>query len=177
MRIYTGRGDDGATDLHDGSRVSKASARIEAVGTVDELNARLGVIRPTGQDDLDEYLQSIQQHLHVLQAELGNPEAAEDDPTITEAHVELLEGWIDDAQEDLDPLTSFVLPGGSQTGASLHHARAVCRRAERRAVTAAATTSFQGDVVVYLNRLSDALFVFARLANRRDGVEEEAPTY
>ncbi|SEW28745.1 cob(I)yrinic acid a,c-diamide adenosyltransferase [Halobacterium jilantaiense] len=178
MKIYTKRGDDGDTDLRTMERVSKASPRIEAYGTVDELNAAVGAIRPTGVDDLDDYLREVQNHLHVAQADFANPEPDEDDPQVREDHVDQVEAWIDACEEQLEPLESFILPGGSDAGAALHQARAVCRRAERRAV---ALQDHEDDVnetaVSYLNRLSDALFVFARLANDEAGVREESPSY
>lgn len=179
MTIYTGRGDDGETDLRDMSRVSKASPRIEAYGTVDELNALVGTVRPTGHDDVDDYLERIQNHLHVVQAEFANPDPdpEEGDPVVGEDRVERLEEWIDDCDEELEPLQSFVLPTGSETGAALHHARTVCRRAERRAVALADGESVRAEPVRYLNRLSDALFTFARLVNRREGEVEEEPSY
>jgi cob(I)alamin adenosyltransferase len=177
MKIYTGRGDEGMTDLRDMSRVSKTSRRIEAYGTVDEVNALLGTVRPTGQDDVDEWLEAIQNHLHVVQADFANPDPDEDDPQVRETHVDQLEAWIDTADEELEPLQKFILPGGSEPGAALHHARTVARRAERRAVELAADEPVNGDAIAYLNRLSDALFVFARLVNRREGVPEENPTY
>ncbi|AKU08411.1 MULTISPECIES: cob(I)yrinic acid a,c-diamide adenosyltransferase [Haloferax] len=177
MKIYTGRGDEGMTDLRDMTRVSKTSHRIEAYGTVDEVNALVGTVRPTGHDDVDDVLEAVQNHLHIVQADLANPDPDEDDPQIAADHVDELEAWIDEADEELDPLTSFILPGGSETGAKLHHARAVSRRAERRVVSLAAEEPVNEEVVAYLNRLSDALFVFARLVNKRDGVPEESPTY
>jgi cob(I)alamin adenosyltransferase len=177
MKIYTGRGDEGMTDLRDMSRVSKTSARIEAYGTVDEANALIGTARPTGYDDVDETLESIQNQLHIVQADFANPDPDEGDPELTAAHVETLEDAIDEAEAELDPLTSFILPGGSEAGATLHHARAVARRAERRAVALAADEPVNGEAIRYLNRLSDGLFVFARLVNARDGVPEESPTY
>ncbi|WP_424006585.1 cob(I)yrinic acid a,c-diamide adenosyltransferase [Haloferax denitrificans] len=177
MKIYTGRGDEGMTDLRDMTRVSKTSHRIEAYGTVDEVNALIGTVRPTGHDDVDDVLEAVQNHLHIVQADLANPDPDEDDPQIAADHVDELEAWIDEADEELDPLTSFILPGGSETGAKLHHARAVSRRAERRVVSLAAEEPVNEEVVAYLNRLSDALFVFARLVNKRDGVPEESPTY
>ncbi|CQH59045.1 ATP:cob(I)alamin adenosyltransferase [Halobacterium hubeiense] len=178
MKIYTRRGDSGKTDLRDMTRVSKTSPRIEAYGTVDEVNALLGTIRPTGVDELDEYLEAAQNHLHVVQADLANPEPEEGDPVVTDDHVDEVEAWIDACEEQLEPLESFVLPGGSDAGASLHHARTVCRRAERRAVALADHEDEVNETAVaYLNRLSDALFVFARLANRREGVREESPSY
>ncbi|GGL52548.1 cob(I)yrinic acid a,c-diamide adenosyltransferase [Halocalculus aciditolerans] len=177
MKIYTGRGDEGMTDLQDMSRVSKTNPRIEAYGTVDEANTVVGMARPTGYDDIDEWLSGAQNHLHVIQADLANPDPDEDSPVITEAHVDELEAWIDTAEAELEPLTHFILPGGSETGSRLHHARAVCRRAERRAVTLADDEDVNAAVVAYLNRLSDALFEWARLVNAREGVPEHQPTY
>ncbi|MCU4798921.1 cob(I)yrinic acid a,c-diamide adenosyltransferase [Halobacteria archaeon HArc-gm2] len=177
MPIYTGRGDEGQTDLRTMDRVSKDSRRIEAYGTVDEVNALVGSVRPTGYDDIDEQLRDIQNHLHVVQADFANPDPDEDHPQVAEDHVDELETYIDSADDELEPLTSFILPGGSDSGAKLHHARAVCRRAERRAVSLAAEESINETAVAYLNRLSDALFTLARLVNQRDDVPEESPEY
>ncbi len=177
MRIYTGRGDEGETDLRDMTRVSKASERIEAYGTVDELNALVGRARPTGYDDVDDQLAAVQNHLHVVQAEFATPDLADDDPRIRAEHVETVEGWIDEYDDELEPLRSFILPGGSEAGAHVHHARTVCRRAERRAVALASVESVRQEPIRYLNRLSDALFILARVVNARDGVPEESPTY
>jgi len=177
MDIYTGRGDAGETDLRDLSRVSKASARIEAYGTVDEVNALVGRVRPTGEDDVDERLHEVQNHLHVLQADLANPDPDEDDPVVRPEHHETLEAWMDEYDEELEPLDRFILPGGTEAGAELHHARTVCRRAERRTVALAAEEPINETALAYLNRLSDALFVFARVVNARAGVPEESPTY
>lgn len=177
MPIYTGRGDEGNTDLRDMSRVSKTDPRIEAYGTVDELNALLGTVLPTTHQDLNTYLTSIQNHLFIIQAEFANPDPDDDDPVITESHIEAVESWIDDTETELDPLNRFILPGGGALGAKLHHARAVARRAERRALSLASNEPLDTNAIVYLNRLSDALFVFARLANRRDEEPEDHPTY
>jgi cob(I)alamin adenosyltransferase len=178
MTIYTGRGDQGQTDLRTMDRVSKDSRRIEAYGTVDEVNALVGVVRPTGYDDIDDHLRDVQNHLHIVQADFANPSPEEGDPQLAEEHVEEIEAIIDEADEELDPLESFILPSGSEPGAKLHHARAVCRRAERRAVSLAAEEAGVNETaIVYLNRLSDALFTLARLVNKREGVREESPTY
>ena len=177
MPIYTGRGDEGKTDLRDMSRVSKTSRRIEAYGTVDEANALIGTIRPTGYDDVDEMLRTVQDHLHVLQADFANPDPGEGDPVVRQRHTEQLEDWIDELDEELEPLRNFVLPSGSEAGAKLHHARTVVRRAERRAVDLADDEPVNAEAVAYLNRLSDALFTFARAVNARDGVPEDAPDY
>ena len=178
MKIYTGRGDEGMTDLRDMSRVSKTSPRIEAYGTVDELNSVVGRARPTGHDDIDEKLAAVQNHLHIVQADFANPDTGDEDAPHAEGrHVEKLETWIDAYDEELDPLESFILPGGGDAGARLHHARSVCRRAERRAVALAGDQPVNDAAVTYLNRLSDALFVWARLINEREGVREESPEY
>jgi cob(I)alamin adenosyltransferase len=178
MKIYTGRGDEGMTDLRDMSRVSKTSPRIEAYGTVDEVNSLVGMVRPSGYDDLDEKLEAIQNHLHIIQADFANPDADDPDtPHIEEHHVGKLEDWMDDFDDELEPLQSFILPGGSGPGAKLHHARSVCRRAERRAVALAADEPVNDASVAYLNRLSDALFVLARVVNKREGVPESPPEY
>ncbi|MFC7020295.1 MULTISPECIES: cob(I)yrinic acid a,c-diamide adenosyltransferase [Haloarcula] len=178
MTIYTGRGDKGQTDLRTMERVSKDSRRIEAYGTVDEVNALVGVVRPTGHDDIDGHLRDVQNHLHIVQADFANPSPEPGDPRLTGDHVEEIEAIIDAADAELDPLESFILPSGSAPGAKLHHARAVCRRAERRAVSLAAEEAGVNETaIVYLNRLSDALFTLARLVNKREGVREESPTY
>ncbi|TKX35846.1 cob(I)yrinic acid a,c-diamide adenosyltransferase [Halorubrum sp. SD690R] len=177
MSIYTGRGDEGETDLRDMSRVSKSSHRIEAYGSVDEANALLGTVRPTGHEDIDELLETIQNHLHVVQADLANPDPDPDDPQVEPDHADLLEERIDAFDEELEPLRSFILPGGGEAGAALHHARAVVRRAERRVVDLARSEPINEAVVTYLNRLSDLLFTLGRVANARDGEPEESPTY
>ncbi|PSP77065.1 ATP:cob(I)alamin adenosyltransferase [Halobacteriales archaeon QS_1_68_20] len=177
MKIYTRRGDEGKTDLRGGDRVSKTSPRVEAYGTVDEVNAVVGLAYPTGYDDVDEWLGEVQNHLHIVQAEFATPDDDTDTPTIRDEHVEALEAWIDEADEELEPLQSFIFPGGAEPGSRLHHARSVCRRAERRAVALANDEEIDETAVAYLNRLSDALFAFARLVNQREGVEERSPTY
>lgn len=177
MKLYTGRGDEGMTDLMGGTRISKTSARIEAYGTVDELNAVLGRAQPTDYDDLDERLAKIQNHLHIIQAEFSDPDNATETPEITDTHVTTVEDWIDDFQNQLEPLESFILPGGSEIGSRLHHARAVCRRAERRSVAFAADNPVNDAAIVYLNRLSDFLFASARIVNDRNEIPEQSPTY
>ncbi|WEL17729.1 MULTISPECIES: cob(I)yrinic acid a,c-diamide adenosyltransferase [unclassified Halorhabdus] len=179
MSLYTGRGDEGKTDLHSGDRVSKTSPRIEAYGTIDELNALIGTIHPTEHDDVAEVLRSVQNDLHVVQAEFATPAATDDDPLIETEHVAQLEAWIDGFDADLPTLESFVLPGGGDGASALHHARTVCRRAERRAIALAETADdgVRKPPLVYLNRLSDLLFVLARTLNDRAGGTEPTPTY
>lgn len=178
MKIYTGRGDEGLTDLRTMERVSKASERIEAYGSVDEVNALVGRVRPTGYEDIDDQLRAIQNHLHIVQADFANPDPDEGDPQLAAKHVDEIEAMIDEHEAELDPLEDFILPGGSGPGARLHHARAVCRRSERRAVALASQEANVNETaVIYLNRLSDLLFTLARLVNKREGVREENPTY
>lgn len=168
MKIYTRTGDDGTTGLFGGGRVKKASARVEAYGTVDELNATLGVARATGLDPQTEgVLARVQVDLFTVGAELAcvpGREAKLAMALISAEDAVRLEHAIDAAGEILPPLTSFVLPGGSPQAAALHFSRTVCRRAERD-VLALDDAPARQDVVIYLNRLSDLLFVMARRAN------------
>ena len=181
-RIYTRTGDDGTTSLFGGERVAKGNPRIDAYGTVDEVNSEVGMARAhlngePGADRLDPVLGDIQEELFVLGADLATPVDAEPMvPRIQEAHVDRLESRIDDFDADLQPLKKFVLPGGSPTGASLHSARTVCRRAERLAVQAGTSIPINDEAVVYLNRLSDLLFVLARWANKQAGIREDTWT-
>ena len=171
MKIYTKQGDAGETGLFGGTRVSKASARVAAYGDVDELNSTLGVARAAGLDaDVDSLLASIQSELFELGAELAaRPGKDVGLPPIGDAQVEALERAIDRAEEELAPLASFILPGGSLAAAHLHVARTVCRRAER-AIVGLGAGEARPEVLRYVNRLSDLLFVLARLANHRRGV-------
>jgi cob(I)alamin adenosyltransferase len=180
-RIYTKTGDRGTTALGSGRRVSKDHPRIEACGDVDELNAVIGLVVAAGPGpEIAELLRGIQNDLFDLGADLTVPAAspargravARRAPLrITPAHVAPLEAAIDRCNARLQPLSSFVLPGGSPASAWLHHARTVCRRAERRLVTVARREALNPQAIVYLNRLSDLLFVLGRKANddgRRD---------
>ena len=171
-RIYTRTGDAGSTRLVTGESVSKASARVAAYGEVDELNAVIGLARQhtVGDADLDPLLARIQNDLFDLGADLATPERGADAPAalrIVASQVERLEREIDTLNDSLSPLTSFVLPGGSEASAALHLARTVCRRAERAAVAFAEAeqTGAHAGALRYLNRLSDLLFVAARFAN------------
>jgi cob(I)alamin adenosyltransferase len=175
MKIYTKTGDDGTTGLFGGARVPKASARVEAYGTVDELNATLGVARTTKLDPFTEaVLAEVQVDLFTLGAELACVPGKEDKlrmALLVNADSERLERAIDDAEKEVQPLKKFVLPGGSQEAAALHLARTVCRRAER-AVLAIDDAPARREVVIYLNRLSDLLFTLARRANAIAGVTD-----
>jgi cob(I)alamin adenosyltransferase len=169
-RIYTKTGDAGETSLGDGRRVSKTNSRIVAYGTIDELNSHLGVVLATENNhELSEILTRIQNDLFDLGADLCVPESDEP-PTrtplrVTAEQVTQLEHWIDAANDRLQPLTSFILPGGSLVSAQLHIARTVCRRSEIDVLRLAAVERINPQVVIYLNRLSDLLFVLARRAN------------
>jgi cob(I)alamin adenosyltransferase len=175
MKLYTKTGDDGTTGLFGGARVSKASARVDAYGTVDETNAAIGMARAAALDPpIDAVLSHVQNDLFVLGAELACVPGRETNLIITllgEADIERLERAIDEAEAGCPPLKSFVLPGGSPQAAALHVARTVCRRAER-AVLSMDDAQARRDVVVYLNRLSDLLFVLARRANVAAGVAD-----
>jgi len=171
--VYTGRGDRGRTDLSSGERVSKSSERIEAYGTVDELNSLVGVCRSfTG--DKEEELEEIQNELHILQAELANREP---DTKVTEGNTDRLEDLCDHYQEECPPLTSFVLAGGTKAAAQLHNARSVARRAERRIVRLDQDEELREEVLAYINRLSDLFFLMARHENYLEDVEEKNPKY
>ncbi len=185
LRIYTRTGDEGDTGLFGGQRVRKDDVRVEAYGTVDELNALLGVARAQSEDiELRAVIASLQNRLFAVGADVATPteEATQRGQTtivrIGPEHAEHLEGLIDRFEAELPPLTRFILPGGSLLSASLHHARVVCRRAERRCVTLAqlngpnGVSSLNPEIVRYLNRLSDLLFVMARVANRRLALED-----
>lgn len=169
-RIYTKSGDGGETGLGDGTRVPKDSARVTAYGEVDELNSVLGLLRSSCPDALESaLLQGIQNDLFDVGGDLCFPHAENEQPgkflRVTATQVERLERAIDRLNEKLEPLRSFVLPGGSPAAAWLHLARTVCRRAERTVVTLARSEPVNPQVVIYLNRLSDLLFVLARVAN------------
>lgn len=176
MRIYTRGGDAGETGLGTGARVPKDCARVEAYGTVDELNAHLGVARAAlGDADLATLLQRIQGELFEMGADLAAPDEAPERrsvPRVSPEQVTALEREIDRLEAGLEPLRNFILPGGSAAGAALHVARCVCRRAERRVAALAQAEEVNHHCLAYLNRLSDLLFVMARAANAREGAEE-----
>ncbi len=181
MKIYTRTGDAGTTAVFGGDRVRKDHPRIEAYGTVDEANSLLGLARAhlSAGDDasaerLDAVLGQLQEELFVLGADLATPVGARPVvPRITEDHVERLEALIDDLERDLPDLKHFILPGGAPAGAVLHVARTTCRRAERLVVRAGEAVEINAHAQVYLNRLSDLLFVAARWSNRQAGTRED----
>lgn len=173
MKIYTKTGDRGYTGLFGGPRISKDAPRIEAYGSVDELNSLLGVVRAGGLDgEFDVLLARIQNDLFALGAQLATPDpAAHRTALIGQSHIASLEAAIDHFEEGLQPLSQFILPDGTPAAAGLHFARTVCRRAERRLVTLMQQSSdpIADELIVYLNRLSDLLFVLARAANHAAG--------
>jgi cob(I)alamin adenosyltransferase len=176
VRIYTKTGDGGETSLFDGTRVPKTDLRVAAYGDVDELQAALGVCatHEVG-GDVSEMLVTIQRDLFALGARLADPShriaARVTKIVVDETSVSRLEQWIDRLEATLPPLRHFILSGGSPGGAALHLARTVCRRAER-SVLAVGTEAIEATVLIYLNRLSDLLFVMARAVNHRAGVAE-----
>lgn len=178
MKIYTRGGDDGETGLYGPGRVKKYDPRLEAYGAVDELNCALGVAAAGGLAGwAAEFLEAVQHELFILGGELATRRPSETAlPRVSPAMTQRLENWIDAWEAELPPLTQFILPGGSPAGAHLHLARAVCRRAERRTAALADEVAENDEpispaVIVYLNRLSDALFVAARRLN----AQAEAP--
>jgi len=164
LKIYTKTGDKGETALVGGERVRKNHPRLEAVGTVDELNSFLGLVQK-----FNSQIETIQHHLFEVGAALANKKNREG---VEEEEIQFLENWIDSAEKELSPLREFVLPGGSTTAARFHLARAVCRRAERQVISLAEKEKLDSKIVIYLNRLSDLLFVLARLANKKEEVQD-----
>ena len=178
MKIYTRTGDGGETGLFGGGRVPKGHVRVEAYGTLDELNAALGLCMESVVDaEIRGWLCGIQQDLFSLGASLATPgsengTARPATPPLPGERVGEIEAWIDKASEEIPPLRAFILPGGTSGAASLHFARTVCRRAERAVVRLKVAEGAHPVVLEYLNRLSDLLFSVARLENHRRGVED-----
>jgi cob(I)alamin adenosyltransferase len=175
-KVYTRTGDDGTTGLGGGQRVPKDSARIEAYGTVDELSSAIGVALALGLDEkLSAWLPRIQNDLFNLGSDLcilEEDKAKMPVPVVEQRHVDALERFIDELQEDLAPLANFILPGGTPGAAQLHVARTICRRAERLAIHLSREEPIGPCIVSYLNRLSDTLFVMSRYENLKRGVQE-----
>lgn len=193
MKIYTRTGDNGTTAIFGGPRVAKDDHRIEAYGTVDELNAVLGCVRaeletalvpPASAEEtaslteLDRRVVQVQHELFSIGAELATPNPDDFElRVIGKPHIDRLEGWIDDSESRLPTLKQFILPGGSGVAGQMHLARAVCRRAERRVITLADAVETEApisiNVIIYLNRLSDWLFVVSRDVNRILGRDDQ----
>jgi cob(I)alamin adenosyltransferase len=174
MKIYTRTGDAGLTGLYGGGRVPKSDLRIVAYGTVDELNATLGVCRASGLPaDVDQLVARLQHEMFAVGSELSSPSKSPPGAILLdEADVSRIEAAIDRYDSQLTPLKNFVLPGGTPASAALHVARGVCRRAEREAVALAQTAEVRPAILTYLNRISDLLFVLARYANHAAGVAD-----
>ena len=177
MKIYTRTGDAGGTALFGGTRVSKADARVAAYGDVDELNACLGTVRAQSElsGDIAGLIEQLQKDLFAIGARLADPaEKIAERVTkvaVTDADIRRLEDWIDRLEAELPPLRRFILPGGNRSGALLHFSRTVCRRAAR-AIVALGTDHVEAHLLAYVNRLSDLLFVIARVVNHRAGQSE-----
>ena len=178
LKIYTKTGDDGETGLFGGGRVPKDHSRVVAYGDVDELNAVIGMARSVEMmPRIDEVLAPVQRDLFALGALLATPDHVKmkehlAKARITDARIAQLEQAIDDGEAELEPLKAFIMPGGTAKAAALHVARTVCRRAERAVIHLQREAEIPQIVVIYLNRLSDLLFVLARVANRRAGAGE-----
>ena len=176
MKIYTKTGDDGKTGLFGGARVAKDNIRVEAYGTIDELNASLGMAHALGADSREcSLIAELQNDLFVLGAELACvPEKREHLKLrlLEPADCARLENHIDSLDTQLQPLKNFILPGGHPVAAALHHARTVCRRAERRLLTLSSRETVAPHLLIYLNRLSDLLFVMARHAQAQRGLSD-----
>lgn len=169
-KIYTRTGDDGSTGLADGNRIAKNAQRVEAMGMADELNCHLGLLieQLNNEEDLASIMRRVQHHLFDLGGEFAIPGSR----VINDEHINWLESSLDQYNEALPPLKNFILPGGSPAAAQCHLARAVCRRAERVVVALGHEDSINTASRHYLNRLSDLLFVIARVLARRNGGEE-----
>jgi len=171
MKIYTKTGDDGTTGLFSGKRVSKTSSYIDAYGTVDEVNAFVGMALTSSADaEISKMLIQVQHDLHAVCADLATPADAAQAKHVERVEAKRskqLEVWIDKMETELEPLKQFILAGGTELSSRLHVARTVCRRAERAVIAHAESEKANSETIIYLNRLSDFLFVLARLANRR----------
>ncbi len=176
MKIYTGFGDEGNTALFGGDVVQKDHPRVELYGTLDELNSILGLLRSkNSHSGIDELLLRIQNELFVFSAEIATPDEKarkKFSRQIAQEHVKALEDAIDLYEADLEPLKNFVLPGGNETAAIAHLARTVCRRAERVFVKLGNEMDLRQQMLVYLNRLSDLLFIIARFENKHHGIDD-----
>ena len=168
-KVYTRSGDDGSTGKADGTRVAKNSALITAIGEVDELNATIGLLRAEAlSTEIEQQLSTVQNDLFAIGGELAMPEFQ----AIGQTHIENLEAQIDQHNAILEPLKEFILPAGSRAVAQCHMARTICRRAERSLVSLKEQQAVRNELLQYLNRLSDALFVMARAIGKADGVDE-----
>lgn len=175
VKIYTKTGDDGTTGLVGGKRVKKSSPRIIAYGAVDELNSTIGIVLSSPLDsDIAEVLTVIQNQLFVVGADLANPNQSDPSSRVSPDMVSFLESHIDRLEQELSPITYFILPGGDAISSHVHHARAVCRRAETNIVELSESEQINKTCQIYINRLSDLLFVIARSINKRKKIKDIA---
>ena len=173
MKIYTKTGDDGTTGLQGGARVSKSNLRIRAYGSVDEINASLGLILSNKIDgDIRDILIKIQNDLFVAGADLSNPDLSNKKNRVTPDMVKNLEKKIDILENDLPPISNFILPGGHVIASEVHMSRTIARRAETEVIALDEKEKVNDECKKYLNRLSDLLFVIARTVNKRNGIED-----
>ncbi len=176
MKIYTGYGDEGKTALFGGETVQKNHLRVEMYGTLDELNSLIGLLRHKNKDnDVDDILKNVQNELFTYGSEIATPKAINLEKFtdhISEIHISALENAIDKLSEKVPPLKMFILPGGAEAACYAHQARTVCRRAERMLISLANEIEIRGQLIIYLNRLSDLFFVIARYQNVIIGVED-----
>jgi cob(I)alamin adenosyltransferase len=176
MKIYTGYGDEGKTALFGGETVQKNHLRVEMYGTLDELNSLIGMLRNKNSDlDVDDMLKNIQNELFTYGSEIATPKAIKREQFsehISEVHINALENDIDKLSEKIPTLQKFILPGGSEAACYAHMARTVCRRAERMLISLANEIEIRGQLIIYLNRLSDLFFVIARYENVINGIDD-----
>ena len=173
MKIYTKTGDSGETGIQGNVRMSKSHPRIIAYGSVDEANATLGVVLSNDLDnELKEILVNLQNELFVVGADLSNPDTEDDKNRVTSEMVKNLETLIDKYEQELEPLTNFILPGGQLPAAQIHFCRTIVRRAETQIVLLAESDKVNGECIRYMNRLSDLLFVLGRVLNKRRGIKD-----
>ncbi|MBU0530134.1 MAG: cob(I)yrinic acid a,c-diamide adenosyltransferase [Candidatus Aenigmatarchaeota archaeon] len=175
--IYSKKGDNMETELFGGQKIFKSSQRIETYGTMDELNSILGVVASDlKHNDIKDEILEIQNHLHIICAEIANPDEKKEG-IVKEDYVTYLEKLCDKHTQELEPLKKFILPGGTAAGATLHFARTVARRAEREIVRLSTMSTVNPEILKYINRLADLLFIFSRLVNKREGKPETSPKY
>ncbi|MBS1268646.1 MAG: hypothetical protein MAG458_01378 [Nitrosopumilus sp.] len=173
MRIYTKTGDDGNTGLQGNYRISKSHQRIISYGTIDEANSTIGIVLSNQLDeDIREILTQIQNELFLVGSDLSNPDLNDTKNRVSLEMIEMLENHIDKCESELEPLRNFILPGGDQISAQIHHARTVIRRAETQVVLLSDKDEINSNCIKYLNRLSDLFFVIGRLINKRKGIED-----
>ena len=173
MKIYTKKGDDGDTEVQGKMRIAKSHPRIMAYGSIDEISSALGIVISTLTDqEISKVLSQIQHDLFIAGADLSNPNLNVTDNRISISMIHQLEQWIDIFDSELDPLVNFIFPGGVLPSAQLHHARAITRRAETLVVALTERDEINLNCIVYLNRLSDLLFVLSRLINKRSNYND-----